>query len=168
MRLSNKAQEAAGNISAQIGVCIRELAAKIAEGDGREFADVDDVAEAHRTYIIGVAKDADPEALRQRMLKTVDDFAVKENTKLREEVTNLKLQNGELRNALSYYAAETSWRDTADNYGQVWVFDWPGDLGDNPWDIAKGALTEKRKCPVCSGDLPDSCYAKEVNDEPVR
>lgn len=52
--------------------------------------------------------------------------------------------NGELRNALSYYSVETAWRDTADNYGQVWVFDWPGDLGDNPWDIAKVALAEKR------------------------
>ncbi len=29
-------------------------------------------------------------------------------------------------------------------------------------------VAEKRKCAVCGGDLPDSCYAKEVNDEPVR
>lgn len=29
-------------------------------------------------------------------------------------------------------------------------------------------LPDKRKCAVCGGDLPDSCYAKEVNDEPIR
>ena len=37
------------------------------------------------------------------------------------------LQIGELRKALAFYADEKEWRDTADNYGQVWVFDWPGE-----------------------------------------
>ena len=68
------------------------------------------------------------------------------------------LQIGELRKALAFYADEKEWRDTADNYGQVWVFDWPGDLGDNPWDIAKAALgvVEKPKC-LCNGGPAEGC-----------
>jgi hypothetical protein len=45
--------------------------------------------------------------------------------------------------ALSYYADEDAWRrmDGPTGYDvDAPVFDWPGDLGDEPWDIAQKAV----------------------------
>ena len=47
-----------------------------------------------------------------------------------------------LRAALAYYADPAAWTDhVIDSYsGECHFFDWPGDLGDEPYSIAIAAL----------------------------
>lgn len=53
-----------------------------------------------------------------------------------------------MRKALSFYANEDkeTWTSyVEDSYsGRCWSFDWPADLGEKPWDIAKKALQSHR------------------------
>lgn len=47
-----------------------------------------------------------------------------------------------LRDALAHYADRSRWRkEVIDSYsGECSLFDWPGDLADEPWEIAEKAL----------------------------
>jgi len=52
----------------------------------------------------------------------------------------------ELEAALKYYANPDAWTDhVIDSYsGECYFFDWPGDLGDEPYSIARQALGEDK------------------------
>lgn len=55
-RLSRKAQEEAARIGAKIEEIIRTMASNRAAAQGREYADLHDVNEAHRMYWLEVCE----------------------------------------------------------------------------------------------------------------
>ena len=56
--------------------------------------------------------------------------------------TELATDNERLREALGHYADKSAWTTVVlDSYsGEVDIFDWDGDLGDEPWEMAERAL----------------------------
>lgn len=56
MRLSRKASETAGKMTAHLEGSVRKIAAQIAEDAGREAAEAKDVKEAYRLIILTVAR----------------------------------------------------------------------------------------------------------------
>jgi hypothetical protein len=61
----------------------------------------------------------------------------------RQDIPALLDEVERLREALRYYADPKAWTEGTDDMGATYNFDWPGDLGDNPWDIANRALEGK-------------------------
>lgn len=70
---------------------------------------------------------------------------VEDNEALNKQVGKLEAENARLRKALEWYADKSAWRgEVLNSYtGEVSIFDWPGDLGDEPWEIAANALESK-------------------------
>lgn len=56
VRLSRKAQDAAGNIAASFDQAVREHASLLAESQGKEFADEADVQEGFRLVLLKYAE----------------------------------------------------------------------------------------------------------------
>lgn len=65
----------------------------------------------------------------------------------RTQAEDLEQQRDIALKALEHYASKKAWTSfVPDSYqGECWEFDWDGDLGDNPWDIAKKALKTIKK-----------------------
>lgn len=78
---------------------------------------------------------------------------------VRAQLTAAVLQNKRFRKALEFYQNPKAWREAADNYGHVWAFDWPGDLAENPWEIAQRALGTWI-CQDCGCEPLDDCWKK--------
>jgi len=66
------------------------------------------------------------------------------NRKLEDDVVQLQAENTRLRAALGHYANHNAWTDhVIDSYsGLCHFFDWPGDIADEPYEIAEKALQE--------------------------
>lgn len=56
MRLSRKAQDAVEELTAQLSVSVRKVAAELAIKAGKEFADQSDVKEAYRLMILQISE----------------------------------------------------------------------------------------------------------------
>lgn len=58
----------------------------------------------------------------------------------------LRAECGELREALKQYANRDQWEKLVpDSYrGEIDVFDWDGDLADEPWEFAERALSRQK------------------------
>lgn len=78
--------------------------------------------------------------------------------------------NSKIREALKAYANPDNWKPTVvDSYsGEVWVFDWDGDLGDDPTAIAREALAalDDGWIPVSERDVPSDggLYPVQLED----
>lgn len=70
-------------------------------------------------------------------------FLVSELEKARKEIADLQAANDEMKKALILYATRENWTVQAcDSYsGAVPHFDYPGDLQDEPWEVAEQALS---------------------------
>jgi len=71
--------------------------------------------------------------------------ALDRSAQLAVDKFNLAVENERLREALGHYADKGAWTKTVlDSYsGDVDIFDWDGDLADEPWEIAEKALREE-------------------------
>ncbi len=71
-----------------------------------------------------------------------DEKNIKTRLKASDEIERLTAEVSGLRDALTIYADRQGWTSfVPDSYrGECWEFDWNGDLGDKPWEMAVNGL----------------------------
>lgn len=77
-------------------------------------------------------------ACRDGLVKGAQNALVK----AADEIERLTTEVSGLREALTIYADRQGWTSfVPDSYrGECWEFDWNGDLGDKPWEMAVNGL----------------------------
>lgn len=70
-----------------------------------------------------------------------------------DEIDTLRERIAGLEAALRHYAKRDMWTaQVIDKWsGQCWLFDWPGDLAEYPWEFADRALTPTAPRPLSGG-----------------